>query len=444
MICPPPRFAPTTYSITTLYDTLRQLALTNGQLLPLGPQSFATDVYPILKRALDMRFVTAFAFGAGDHDTLAVFAPPGGAGDTLANRQAVYAKLRPGGDMPLLNDGGGTTSQLRDFQHTFLQQWSQGQGTPDWPPVVPTDVKPDGLTIAALENCVGAAFFPGIEAGGIPNTISITTLKFAEAFRLDQTNLQPGDVTKGMARPWQGDFMLCSGPESDAQNDLPSWWPAARPIGVYPIDDPTHKRLWTLGVASSMQEMVNNWHELGFIVDQGLGKPVETEKTNVCKGCFFINNRAEISKYEAQALIDSGQHVEDAFYVVVEGLTPADLMISTPNPTPSQLAAWSAQIANPVAGTMKIAAFDMALENSGNLNQVQRITFGYNISFLNTNAFTAEDVPVTLGSSVLGLSSTTVIDLTTRQHPYMVAGATSWLSADTRVFKLQPGGGVRE
>jgi hypothetical protein len=257
---------------------------------------------------------------------------------------------------------------------------------------------------------------------------------------LDQTNLQPGDVTKGMARPWQGDFMLCSGPESDAQNDLPSWWPAARPIGVYPIDDPTHKRLWTLGVASSMQEMVNNWHELGFIVDKGLGKPVETEKTNVCKGCFFINNRAEISKDEAQALIDSGQHVEDAFYVVVEGLTPADLMISTPNPTPSQLAAWSAQIANPVAGTMKIAAFDMALENSGNLNQVQRITFGYNISFLNTNAFTAEDVPVTLGSSVLGLSSTTVIDLTTRQHPYMVAGATSWLSADTRVFKLQPGG----
>ena len=134
---------------------------------------------------MDMRYVTAFAFGAGDHDSLAAFAPPGGAGDTLANRQIVYGRLRPAGDMPLLNDGNGTTSQLRDFQLTLMQQWSQGQGTADWPPVAPTDLSPDGLTRAALENCVGAAFDPGIEAGGIPNSISITTLAFAEAFRLD-------------------------------------------------------------------------------------------------------------------------------------------------------------------------------------------------------------------------------------------------------------------
>lgn len=355
VICPPPRYAPTTYSITTLYDTLRQLAITQAQLPAPGQPSFANDVYPILKRALDMRFVTAFAFGAGDHDTLTVFAPPGGAGDTLANRQAVYAKLRPGGDMPLLYDGGGTTSQLRDFQHGFIQQWSEGQVTLDWPPVAPTDIDPDGLTRAALENCVGAAFFPGIEAGGISNALQITALKFAEPFRLDPSQVQPGDVTKGMARPWQGDFMLCSGPESDAQGDQSSWWPAARPIGIYPYDDPTNKRLWTLGVASSMSDMVANWHQLGFIVDNGSGKRVETEKTNVCKGCFFINNRPEISKDEVQALITAGQHIEDAFYVVVQGLAPSDLSITTPNPTSAQLAAWSAQIANPVAGTMTIS-----------------------------------------------------------------------------------------
>ncbi|MFL9898024.1 LodA/GoxA family CTQ-dependent oxidase [Paraburkholderia fungorum] len=440
VICPPPRYAPTSYSITTLYDTLRQLAITQGQLPAPGQPSFANDVYPILKRALDMRFVTAFAFGTGDHDTLTVFAPPGGAGDTLANRQAVYAKLRPGGDMPLLNDGGGTTSQLRDFQHGFIQQWSEGQVTPDWPPVAPTDIDPDGLTRAALENCVGAAFFPGIEAGGISNTLQITALKFAEPFRLETSQVQPGDVTKGMARPWQGDFMLCSGPESDAQNDQASWWPAARPIGIYPYDDPTNKRLWTLGVASSMSDMVANWHQLGFIVDNGSGKRVETEKTNVCKGCFFINNRPEISKDEAQALITAGQHIEDAFYVVVQGLAPSDLSITTPNPSSAQLAAWSAQVANPVAGTMTISPFDMDLENSSDLNQVQRITFGYNVVFASTAAFTAEDVPVTLTASIHGLSTTTIVDLTTRQHPYMVAGSTTWLSADTRVFKLQPNG----
>ena len=239
--------------------------------------------------------------------------------------------------MPLLYDGPDTTSELRDFQHTFMQQWSQGQGTSDWPPVVPTTITPDDLTRAALENCVGAAFYPGIESGGIDNTVQITSLAFAEAFRLDQAQVQPGDATKGMARPWQGDFMLCSGPSSDAENDQASWWPAARPIGVYPFDDPSNKRLWTVGVANSMADMVKNWHQLGFIVDTGLGHPVETEKTNVCRSCFFVTNRSEISKDEAQALIDSGENIQDGFFVVVQGLAPSALSITTA--TPSQAAA---------------------------------------------------------------------------------------------------------
>jgi hypothetical protein len=31
VICPPPRYAPTSYSITSLYDTLRQTAIDHGQ-----------------------------------------------------------------------------------------------------------------------------------------------------------------------------------------------------------------------------------------------------------------------------------------------------------------------------------------------------------------------------------------------------------------------------
>jgi len=42
--------------------------------------------------------------------------------------------------------------------------------------------------------------FPGIEATVTANDGSLT---YTEAFRLDQTGLNPGDVTKGMARPWQ-------------------------------------------------------------------------------------------------------------------------------------------------------------------------------------------------------------------------------------------------
>lgn len=437
VICPPPHYAPGTYSVSTLYDTIRQLALTANQLPALGPPSFGADIYPILKRAQDMRRVSAFAFGAGDHDTLAAFIPPGAAGDTLAARQAVYNKLKPPGDMPLLNDGD-TPGRLQDFQHTLMQQWSQGQGTANWPPTVPTDITPDGLTRAALENCVGAPFYPGIEAGGIPP--NLPSLPFVEAFRLNQAGVQPGDVTKQMARPWQADFMACGGPSSEMENDSPSWWPGARPIGVYPVDDPTTKRLWTLGVASSGNDMVDNWHELGFIVDPGNGLAVETEKTNVCKGCFFINNRPEISKDEAQARIDSGEPIDDGLYVVVQGLKPSDLGITTATPSSAQLTAWAPQVTNPVPGTMTISALDLELEDNSNLNQTQRITFGYRIAFTSTAAFTAEDVPETLSASAAGSTTTTIIDLTTRQHPYMVAGATTWLSADTRVFKLQPNG----
>lgn len=450
VICPPPRFAPTTYAVISLYDTLRQLAITATQLPQPGQPVFTTDVYPILERALAMRWVTAFSFNTGDHDTLAVFAPPGGAGDTLANRQTVYARLRPAGDMPLLSQGGILPAQLADFQYTFMQQWSNGQVNEDWPPAVPSTITPDGLTQAALENCIGAAFFPGIEAGGYPYAPgnppppkNIINLPFVEAFRLDQSQVSAGDVTKPMARPWQGDFMLCTQPEQQAApgSDPLSWWPSARPVGIYPVDDPTNKRLWTLGVAASMSDMVQNWSELGFIVDTGLGMPVETEKTNVCQSCFIITDVSEFSNDEAQALMDSHQSIQDAFYVVVQGLAPSALGITSISPlTPplQQIAPHVTPTPNPSG--MTITPNDVAFENSGNINQVQRITFGYNIGFTSTAAFTAPNVSILLSATAAGLTGTAPIDLTQEPHPYMVDGATSYLSADTRVFKLQPQG----
>jgi hypothetical protein len=346
--------------------------------------------------------------------------------------------------MPLLNNGQNS-SQLADFQHAFMQQWSNGQVNEDWPPNVPGTITPDGLTQAALENCIGAAFFPGIEAGGIPQGTAknILDLAFVEAFRLDQSQVAAGDATKAMARPWQGDFMLCSGPESQTavDSDQTSWWPSARPIGIYPFDDPTNKRLWTLGVASSMADMVQNWHQLGFIIDKGLDRPVEAEKTNVCKSCFIISDRSEIGKDEAQALIDSGQSIQDAFYVVVQGLAPSDLGILSISPLNPPLAQVAPQLAlTPVPSGMLVTVSDIAFENSSDIHQVQRITFGCNVAFTSTNAFTAEDVPITITATIAGLSGSAPIDLTLQQHPYMVDGTTSWLSADTRVFKLQPGG----
>ncbi|HEX7140335.1 MAG TPA: hypothetical protein VF219_20965, partial [Vicinamibacterales bacterium] len=69
-----------------------------------------------------------------------------------------------------------------------------------------------------------------------------------------------------------------------------------------------------------------------------------------------------------------------------------------------------------------------------------RITFGFRISFQNTNDFTSDRVPIQINASVQGVSSSATIYLTKVVSPYMDHGPISWLSNDTRVFKLQPNG----
>lgn len=458
VICPPPRFAPGTYSPTSLYDTIRQYAIDQGQLNnPPATPSFVNDIWPILKRGIEMTRVAAASFGPGDHGSLSTVIPPAPGQD--AARQAIFGRVANsnpppvGGNMPLLFSGGGMTISggglptstetdvppgLRPFQFAQMQAWSQGNFTNDWPPVAPTVITSDGLTQAALENCVGAPFYPGIEA-----TILVKDgrIKYQnqDPFRFDQTNLSPGDVTRAMARPWQADFTDCSGGNSP---DSPAWWPAARPDSVYPQGSSTAVD-WTRGLVSSLQDMVDNWFRLGFIVDPGNGLAVETERTVVCKDCFIITDRNEIGKEEAQALISANQPIVDAFYVVVEGFAPSDLGISTAHPNPAQLQAWAPAITfNPVPSQMTQQVNDMLLEDNNALTQAQRITFGYNISFTGTNDFTLDVVPIQVNAGIQGMTSTATIDLTQVDSPYMDHGPISWLSNDTRVFQLQPGGTV--
>ena len=213
---PATSYAPGIYSPISLYDTIRQVAINQNLLPHPGQPSFVEDIWPILTRAQGMLRVAAAAFGAGDHGSMASVIPPG-PGQNVA-RQAILGKIAPPpgpgnvgnpnqpANMPLLNSGSALGADpadipptLRQFQYDQMSSWSQNNFINDWPPVAPTAITPDGLTQAALENCVGAPFFPGIEA-----TVSVNdgTLKYTEPFRFDQTNMHPGDVTKGMARPW--------------------------------------------------------------------------------------------------------------------------------------------------------------------------------------------------------------------------------------------------
>jgi hypothetical protein len=245
-IAPPPKFAPPIDSVITLYDRLFDLAVKKGWLTAPATPSYTNHIYPILNRATLVAFVHQDA--AGHH----AFVHP--VIDT-PTRNAIFNRLKgSGGDMPDLN-----SAQLTDTQQAIMAAWNANNFTNDWvgPPVPGTDVTPDGLNKAALDNCVGAAFFPGIEAGGIAATPIVDPTLFLEPFRLDQTKVKPGDMSANMACPWQADFKACAG----------NWWPVPRPDEAIEQSSGTYKQ-WDRGVGS-MDDMVTKWNTLGFVVKQG-------------------------------------------------------------------------------------------------------------------------------------------------------------------------------
>ena len=162
--------------------------------------------------------------------------------------------------MPKINDSGTNDDRLTAIQYAHLQRWKDGNYTNDWaglPPAQAT-VTPDGMDRAALEACVGGAFFPGIEAGGLNGARPIIVASnYSEPFRLNHGAVSPGDITYVMALPWQNDFYQCAD----------NWWPVPRPN--YVIREGTSDQPFIAGVVSGGQGMVDNWHKLGFIVRQG-------------------------------------------------------------------------------------------------------------------------------------------------------------------------------
>ena len=246
VIAPPPKFAPPLDSVITLYDRLFDLAVKAGWLTAPATPSYTNDIYPILNRATLVQFVHQAA--AGHHAFVhPVIDPP--------TRTAIFNRLKAvGGDMPDLSN-----AQLTDTQQGIMAAWNAGNFNNDWsgPPVPGATITPDGLDKAALDNCVGAAFYPGIEAGGIAATPIVDPTLFLEPFRLDQSKVNPGDMSANMACPWQADFNACAG----------SWWPVPRPDEVIEQSSGTYQT-WARGIGTP-DDMVTKWNSLGFVVEQG-------------------------------------------------------------------------------------------------------------------------------------------------------------------------------
>ena len=247
----PPKFAPQIDNVITLYDAVFQVGATQGWHAGPAVPSYTQHIQPILQRARDQHWVINIG---GVHSwTDPVYDEP--------LRQAIFSRLANpaggGGNMPAL--AGGAT--LTPTQYAIMEKWKDDNFTRDWAgsPPLPA-ITPAGLDQAALMAGVGAAFFPGIEAGGIAANPIINSANYvgaADPMRLKHAVLGPGSMSEYMALPWQADFYACG----------TSWWPVPRPNSVIP-EGTTSRKEWARDVGS-YEEMVAEWHTLGFVVKQG-------------------------------------------------------------------------------------------------------------------------------------------------------------------------------
>ncbi|HYG81902.1 MAG TPA: LodA/GoxA family CTQ-dependent oxidase [Pyrinomonadaceae bacterium] len=266
------------------------------------------------------------------------------------------------GDNPLTNHVPSKFLRLTDYQHYILRQWAEGKfyneqregwlkDPPTFDPYENWENKTGrDLDQGVLMNLLGGAFCPGGEVGWIIRNPSI----YKEPFRLKadpsvynfrqtaaqanagsvspddyvssvedalsqdsdyETGLQPGDLTKQMALPWQSDFNECSTQDinvtyeqwnnidPDKQHDPwmkleeqvweTLWWPAHRPLQTFEVvgmsgGQPVLRYLnWSRGVPQTNAgdlKMVMEWRKLSFVVrnpymsEQALDSPSPDRK----------------------------------------------------------------------------------------------------------------------------------------------------------------------
>ncbi len=322
VIVGPPRFAPAIPPVVSLYDAIYDVAVRHhghqpGLYDPVRHAfrvdyrpAFTAEIYPILRAAElvhwalgEVRFISIDNHHAWDYEALAR-----GTGVGRISPAAIFGWLRRIEDwhnpatrrqMPRLHGDEGAVGDekgpsfltLTRTQMHLMRQWSRGQFVNDWagvpiPPPAHQPPTPEGLDRAALENCIGGAFYPGIEAGWIMRDPRIFLPD--DPFRInvlppgadehDVRGLTPGSATMRSALPWQADFNDC----------VDEWWPSHRPSDVIVDDRVTPPRVgrWARDIEDAEPRdtkpyslMAKNWHKLGFLLSQNQdGQPPFVER----------------------------------------------------------------------------------------------------------------------------------------------------------------------
>lgn len=302
VVVTPPNYAPDIVSWRTLYDLLVDLYVRCGWMTIPPTISFVDDVLPILRRLSNLQWVNkgfATLYGKGcpmDFDSdefiarLAQKPDPVTKVDPYAElRQVIFNSFRP--PQPTVNEpvvwphvwpwiygdafgsfpanGPGNMLTMTALQSEVLKRWVEGEFEDDWlrrkPPAaslgdVPLGDQPSMLDQAALHFCLADTFHPGCEMTWPMRHASLYSKPFRIRCRpadqpepdygdaLDQQialridgplHAQgPGDITRWMALPWQGDTAFCrSGYDPEYDLYVPTFWAARVPNQVLTEED---------------------------------------------------------------------------------------------------------------------------------------------------------------------------------------------------------------
>jgi len=342
VVCGPPDFAPAVRNVVTLFDVLWDVAVRLLGPLPsndprfdrewkrLADQktamaaykpSWKLDIEPVIRAARDMSAV--YKPAVPQHGTMAgpALFDPAPANNALRAMVLSFLRPPPGvaavgaktmprllGDEPYEPAHPRYRATVTPTQYTLLQKWAAGNFIDDHATATVAAITPEGLDQAALENCVGAAMYPGIEASWLirnpavfkepfrikPGAALSVTAKTVAGTHTETLTVRSGFFTQQMALPWQADFADCAreqvlppNPPAPSPPDLGQefgWWPGQRPdeapggaawarptAGVWPAEPVSQPTFVANGVHPSHAQMVANVMKFGFVVASGAG-----------------------------------------------------------------------------------------------------------------------------------------------------------------------------
>jgi len=347
VVCGDPAYAPQIRNVVSTWDDVydawvRELGLqpeiydpSSQQFRPEYRPAFDTKIKPVFRAAAMQRWTANIppiavqahervdAIAAADDPDATIMAGLTYVRNPNAAETSVGVPL-----MPLsVGDAGQAFLAVSRTQYFFLEQWSRRTFEPGaGPPLGPGET----LDMAALSNCLGGRYVPGIEvsypvrqpdiyltdwqtSGSGPFRIRHKALDYRAArpgtpfltggwipLHGMTDGLEPGDLSKFMSIPWQTDYNSCSihptSINTQGQNVATGnattlyWsWPSQRPDAVYVADEIVNDVLSTqrwsirgpgthaynLASASTFQkalQSVQQWDRIGVVI-QGTAIP---------------------------------------------------------------------------------------------------------------------------------------------------------------------------